>query len=100
MMGRTRVRFPATFTDGGFTNITPQVQFDHGLAGNLKAYGTFEPPEYNLSRITAPVSLYCGESDLVVDCIDVERLHLELTNARMKSLQRIRRYTHLDFRVG
>nr|CAD7592189.1 unnamed protein product [Timema genevievae] len=75
-------------------------QFDHGLAGNLKAYGTFEPPEYNLSRITAPVSLYCGESDLVVDCIDVERLHLELTNARMKSLQRIRRYTHLDFVWG
>nr|CAD7459367.1 unnamed protein product [Timema tahoe] len=75
-------------------------QFDHGLAGNLKAYGTFEPPEYNLSRITAPVSLYCGESDLVVDCIDVERLHFELTNARMKSLQRIRRYTHLDFVWG
>nr|CAD7419647.1 unnamed protein product [Timema poppensis] len=59
-----------------------------------------EPPEYNLSRITAPVSLYCGESDLVVDCIDVERLHLELTNARMKSLERIRRYTHLDFMWG
>nr|CAD7445002.1 unnamed protein product [Timema bartmani] len=75
-------------------------QFDHGLAGNLKAYGTFEPPEYNLSRITAPVSLYCGESDLVVDCIDVERLHFELTNARMKSLQRITRYTHLDFVWG
>nr|CAD7571521.1 unnamed protein product [Timema californicum] len=75
-------------------------EFDHGLAGNLKAYGMSQPPEYNLSRITAPVSLYCGESDLVVDCIDVERLHLELTNARMKSLQRIRRYTHLDFVWG
>jgi len=29
----------------------------------LKYYGTSEPPQYNLSAITAPISLYNGEND-------------------------------------
>jgi len=41
-------------------------QFDHGSpAVNEKYYGSgvLKPPEYNLSKITAPVVLFWGEND-------------------------------------
>jgi hypothetical protein len=33
---------------------------------NIEYYGQFEPPNYNLKNITAPMSLYYGTGDLVV----------------------------------
>ncbi len=37
--------------------------FDHGPAGNLKRYGTTDPPEYNLTTVTAPVYIFYAEND-------------------------------------
>lgn len=38
-------------------------KYDHGRAKNLEVYGTPDPPEYNVDRITAPVAFYWGEND-------------------------------------
>jgi hypothetical protein len=38
-------------------------QYDHGKALNIIYYGTPEPSQYNLSAVTAPVSLYNGKND-------------------------------------
>ena len=38
-------------------------QFDHGLVGNLFKYGQITPPEYDTSKITAPVALFFSEAD-------------------------------------
>lgn len=40
-------------------------QFDHGLIGNLQRYGSINPPEYPLGRITARVALHYSTNDLL-----------------------------------
>jgi hypothetical protein len=41
-------------------------QYDHGSDLNLKYYGTPEPPQYNLSAVTVPVSLHVGDADTLI----------------------------------
>lgn len=45
-------------------------QFDHGTHKNLVVYGTPTPPAYNLSLIEAPVSMYVGKNDEIMN-VDV-----------------------------
>lgn len=39
--------------------------YDHGPSENLRRYGIFRPPSYNLSLVTAPVYLFWGPGDLL-----------------------------------
>ncbi len=55
------------------------ARFDHGSpALNEAAYGArgkgSPPPEYDLSRVTAPAIMYSGEADRVADTEDARRL--------------------------
>ncbi len=57
------------------------ARFDHGSpALNEAAYGargkkgSSPPPEYDLSRVTAPAIMYSGEADRVADTEDARRL--------------------------
>lgn len=36
------------------------AKFDYGKKGNLKHYGTEQPPVYKLSNVRVPVNLFCG----------------------------------------
>lgn len=38
-------------------------KYDYGFFGNLAEYGHTSPPDYDISKITAPVALYYGEND-------------------------------------
>lgn len=38
-------------------------RFDYGKQGNLRQYGSEEPPEYDLNKITAPVAYFWGIND-------------------------------------
>lgn len=40
-------------------------KFDY-LDGNVKEYGTKEPPEYDVSKITTKFHVFYGEEDLVM----------------------------------
>lgn len=38
-------------------------KYNYGRAENLLRYGQETPPEYDISKITAPVALYWGQND-------------------------------------
>ena len=40
-------------------------QYDHGRTLNNRIYGTPEPPEYDLSKVSVPVSVHFSENDLL-----------------------------------
>ncbi len=42
------------------------IPYDFGFLGNLRHYGKFRPPPYDLSKITVPVYLFYGHNDLLV----------------------------------
>lgn len=42
------------------------VLYDHGPVGNMEKYNRKTPPSYDLSNVRVPVSLYYGETDLIV----------------------------------
>jgi lysosomal acid lipase/cholesteryl ester hydrolase len=42
---------------------TSFMKYDYGPEKNLEVYGQISPPEYDLSKITAPVALYWAEND-------------------------------------
>ena len=50
------------------------AKFDYGKKGNLKHYGTAEPPVYKLSNIRVPVNLFHGDYDRLADPKDVQQL--------------------------
>lgn len=45
---------------GGF------AQYDYGPERNKEIYGSEKPPQYNLSKILAPVAVYYGENDVLI----------------------------------
>lgn len=42
-------------------------KFDYGLIGNMKRYGTIQPPDYNLANVKLPVYLHYSANDMYVD---------------------------------
>lgn len=41
-------------------------QYDFGMLINLSKYGSFQPPEYDLRKVTCPVALFYGNNDWLV----------------------------------
>ncbi|XP_046599064.1 uncharacterized protein LOC107221024 [Neodiprion lecontei] len=74
--------------------------WDHGITSNLINYGSFRPPNYDLSKITAPVHLIYSDNDWMAAVKDVEQLHAELGNS--VELYRVLdgKWNHLDFVWG
>lgn len=58
---------------GGFRN------WDfHDEALNIEAYGTAEPPSYDISKITVPVSVFHGENDWLVSVtVSIQQIKLK-----------------------
>ncbi|KAJ8952387.1 hypothetical protein NQ318_014478 [Aromia moschata] len=73
-------------------------QYDYGSAENTERYGAVEPPDYNISKITAPVVLYAGGRDILAVAADVDRLAQELPNLVAK--HELEDFSHLDFVKG
>lgn len=42
-------------------------QYDYGPTENLKLYGTAIAPDYKLEDVTAPINVYVGANDFVVN---------------------------------
>ncbi|CAH0398736.1 unnamed protein product [Chilo suppressalis] len=72
-------------------------RFNHGTTiGNILAYGTAQPPDYDLSRITAPVYLHYTPNDPLAHLADVERLYKELPNPTKHRVP-LNTFNHVDF---
>lgn len=53
--------------------------FDYGKVENLKKYGSSKPPNYDLSNIVVPVTLYYSDNDWLAAKVDVERFKDSIT---------------------
>ncbi|KFB37048.1 AGAP011718-PA-like protein [Anopheles sinensis] len=71
-------------------------QFDHkNHMINMQRYGQGKPPEYNLSRVRLPVSLFYGTRDFVTSIKDAYKLKDELKN--VKHFIEVPGMNHIDF---
>jgi len=72
--------------------------YDYGTkAKNQEVYGQDLPPDYDLSKVTAPVALYWGPNDLLSQQEDVYRLAFELPNLVKMHRVNLDKFNHLDF---
>uniref|UniRef100_A0A1L8DPY2 Lipase n=2 Tax=Nyssomyia neivai TaxID=330878 RepID=A0A1L8DPY2_9DIPT len=76
------------------------AQYDHGTVGNLKRYGSINPPSYELSKVTAPVTIYYAQNDWLSSIEDVEHLAQKLPNVSGKFLISAPKFSHYDFLWG
>lgn len=56
----TLLHFQQMYTSGQYK------QLDFGEEQNMKRYKRESPPDYDISKISAPVSLHYGEGDFLV----------------------------------
>lgn len=72
-------------------------QFDYGVIGNIKHYGTSKPPEYDLSKITLPITLFWSKNDLLSDEKDVMTLLDKLPTYTDTYMIPFEDFNHLDY---
>ncbi|KAJ1530259.1 hypothetical protein ONE63_005181 [Megalurothrips usitatus] len=73
-------------------------QFDYGSAGNLQRYGTAEPPEYQLRRVTCNLTLWWGATDDLAVQSNVEKIHILTPNSTAIQVASPE-WNHLDFLI-
>uniref|UniRef100_A0A8D8LKW5 Lipase 1 n=2 Tax=Cacopsylla melanoneura TaxID=428564 RepID=A0A8D8LKW5_9HEMI len=72
-------------------------QYDFGQRGNLEHYGNVVPPEYDLSKVRVPVSLYYGEVDPIVSVKGMKAQVKALPNVVKAVI--VPKYNHISFLV-
>ncbi|OXA52641.1 Lipase 3 [Folsomia candida] len=72
-------------------------QYDYGMIGNIQKYGQMNPPIYKLSKVTAPVSIFWSENDVLCDPKGVKRLKNELPNCETSIKINDTQFTHIDY---
>lgn len=72
-------------------------EFDYGPVKNMEHYGQSKPADYNVKNITAPISLYYGTGDLLINPEGVQHLADELPH--LVAMVRVQppKFNHIDF---
>nr|ALL42058.1 lipase 3-like precursor protein [Antheraea pernyi] len=78
-------------------NVGKFQQFDYGPEGNFRQYGTADPPEYPLHKITLPIALLSAENDWLAGDSDVNSLYLQLVNPIDHYVVPLKEFNHIDF---
>ncbi|XP_043240495.1 lipase 3-like isoform X2 [Amphibalanus amphitrite] len=78
-------------------NAEKFLHFDWGKEENIARYGQATPPEYDLSFVTCPVSLFWSDNDLLADPEDVAWLAEGLPNIIEKYRVPLAAFNHLDY---
>lgn len=72
--------------------------YDYGYPQNGILYkGSSTPPEYNLTKVSAPVIVFHAENDVFATSKDVLRCAAELGNVEDVILIQDEQFTHIDF---
>ncbi|CAH1402322.1 unnamed protein product [Nezara viridula] len=82
-----------------FAQIAKSTQFrqyDYGYLKNLEVYHQRDPPDYDLSKISTPVTLHYGNNDWLTGINDIAKLNASIpkTNTRLVPFSY---FNHLDF---
>lgn len=76
-------------------------QYDFGIIQNLEKYGQLTPPNYDLTKITAPTFLLYSKNDWLSAEKDVDALCTGMTNGcKGKILMSDFQFNHLDYMYG
>ncbi|CAG4991873.1 unnamed protein product [Colias eurytheme] len=99
-------RFPQSSSSKNFYHFA-QVsrrrsfsQYDYGPSENLEIYGSDMPPDYDLSKVTMPIVLLCGQNDKFSPLEDVATLRVQLPNVVEYTVLERSKMNHLDFVWG
>lgn len=77
------------------------ARYNHGnLLENLAAYGSFSPPDYDVSRVTVPTHLHYALNDAQADPRDVLLLTERLGGAVSAHVVSRASFNHFDFIWG
>ncbi|GLV35374.1 uncharacterized protein CBL_01476 [Carabus blaptoides fortunei] len=90
----TFMHFYQNIVSGSFHHM------DFGEADNLIHYKQKTPPEYNLKKVSAPVSLFYGDGDYLIKKEDTEMLASKLSNLVGLFKVPFPFFNHLDFLWG
>merc|ERR1719348_244342 len=71
--------------------------YDFGPEENYQRYGQMEQPEYDLARVVAPVAIFKGDRDGLVNIVDVDLLVNRLPNVVLNHLVEEDNWTHGDY---
>ncbi|XP_028159366.1 lipase 1-like [Ostrinia furnacalis] len=76
------------------------ARYDYGSKGNKVAYGTTEPPEFDLSQVSMNMALLVGSNDYLATVLDAERLRDALPNVVHYQVMPYEDFNHFDFVWG
>ncbi|KAJ8727854.1 hypothetical protein PYW08_016239 [Mythimna loreyi] len=88
---KTAVHFSQEILSGKFQ------KFDYGFLNNWRVYGAGSPPEYDLSKVTAPIKLFWSKNDLLSSEKDVRELYNKLPSKPEMFLVPDEKFNHLDY---
>lgn len=71
--------------------------FDWGRTDNVKHYGQDTPPEYDVSKIQVPITLFWANNDWLSSQKDINRLEKQLPHLRASHKVPNPAFSHLDF---
>ncbi|XP_059055069.1 lipase 3-like [Achroia grisella] len=71
-------------------------RWNYGTKGNIEVYGSITPPIYNLSLITANVTMHYTINDNLLDERDVLAMAKDMPNTRVRKIPRDT-FLHVDF---
>ncbi|XP_053607761.1 lipase 3-like [Plodia interpunctella] len=89
---KTVVHFAQEIVSGGRYQY-----FDYGSYYNVEVYGTETPPEYDLSKVTLPITLFWAKNDLLSSEGDVRALLEKLPDTTKSYLVPHPEFNHLDY---
>ncbi|XP_077532056.1 lipase 3-like isoform X2 [Haemaphysalis longicornis] len=75
-------------------------KFNYGPLRNRRRYGRWQPPNYDLSRVTAPTAIFYSLNDWLSDTKDVRKLVYSLPNVVMTYQVADPQFTHIDFTLS
>lgn len=92
---KTFIHYFQSYTTGQF------ARFDYGSERNQLVYASIEPPKFDLSLVSAPVSLFVSGADSFSTVHNVDRIVRALPNVvKYVLLNESLDFTHLEFVYG